>query len=198
MITYLKRNAISIVIGVALGTIIGIYASNHRTSTVGYISVEQFDYIETVPTPYEMPKVNVFEYDLYIDEDDLMLPEWEPVVLSDKELDVLARCVEAEAGNQDLYGRQLVVDVILNRVDDESFPDNVVDVVYQPNQFSVVTNGSINRVTPSDLTYEAIALECDMRTNENVLFFCSKGFLPYGQQWQKVGDHYFCVRKEGE
>ena len=44
-------------------------------------------------------------------------------------LEYLAACVEAEAGNQPLYGRQLVVDVVLNRIDDPDFPDNIYDVI---------------------------------------------------------------------
>ena len=34
-------------------------------------------------------------------------------------LELLAVCVEAEAGNQSLEGKKMVVDVILNRVDDK-------------------------------------------------------------------------------
>lgn len=201
MITYLKENAISIAIGIIGGLIVGTLALEHwNTVEPWYIAnrpdTEYIQYdVAPEPQPTQTPTINI--YRLYIEEDEMMIPEWEPVCLSDEELDVLARCVEAEAGNQDLYGRQLVVDVIFNRMDDEEFPDNVIDVIYQDNQFSVVSNGSINRVKPSELTYEAIALECDMRTNEDVLFFCSKGFLPYGEEWKKVGDHYFCV-KEGE
>ena len=46
-------------------------------------------------------------------------------------IDLLAKCVEAEAGNQGLYGKQLVVDVILNRVDSDSFPNTIEEVIKQ-------------------------------------------------------------------
>ena len=40
------------------------------------------------------------------------------------ELELMAICVEAEAGNQSLTGKRMVADVILNRVDNPDFPDN--------------------------------------------------------------------------
>lgn len=38
------------------------------------------------------------------------------------EMAMLAQLVQAEAGNQDLTGKRLVADVVLNRVDSERFP----------------------------------------------------------------------------
>lgn len=37
----------------------------------------------------------------------------------------LAQLVEAEAGTQGFYGKQLVADVVLNRVDSDIFPDTI-------------------------------------------------------------------------
>ena len=48
--------------------------------------------------------------------------------LNPAELDLFARCVESEAGNQGLYGKQLVADVILNRVNSPNFPDTFWEV----------------------------------------------------------------------
>ena len=50
-------------------------------------------------------------------------------------LEYLACLVEAEAGNQDELGKRLVVDVVLNRLDSNEFPDNIYDVINQKNQF---------------------------------------------------------------
>ena len=51
--------------------------------------------------------------------------------LAEEDLDILRRIVEAEAGNQDVEGRLLVANVVLNRVASEKFQDSVKDVVYQ-------------------------------------------------------------------
>ena len=108
-------------------------------------------------------------------------------------LELLACCVEAEAGNQSRYGKALVCDVVLNRVDDQSglFPDDIWDVIMQKFQFTVVLNGSIFRVDPTEETFEVIKEELEHRTNSKVLFFTSEGWSKYGTPWKKVEDHYF-------
>lgn len=75
---------------------------------------------------------------------------------SESDYHVLLRIVQAEAGNCDLKGRILVANVILNRVEDEEFPDTITEVVYEKNQFSPVIDGSIKRCKVTDKTREAV------------------------------------------
>lgn len=206
MITFLKRildrlenprrhtieeNIISALIGIAIGLPISIYAVNHRSPAA-----------DLRPDPEIYPVVIIGEDNVETTSESVeMFIHTQNVdkcfrYLTPEEYDVLARCVEAEAGNQDLLGRQLVVDVVFNRVDSPDFPDNVIDVIYQEHQFAVVTDGRIDKVTPSEDTYKAIDLESDYQTNTKVLWFSAEGFLPYGEPWEKVGDHYFCNGKE--
>lgn len=51
---------------------------------------------------------------------------------------VLAKAVVFEARGEPVVGQQAVAAVIMNRVEDEKFPDTVKDVVYQKHQFSFV------------------------------------------------------------
>lgn len=208
MITFLKRildrlenprrhtiqeNIISFVIGIAIGLPISIYAVNHRSPVADLrpdpeiypVVIIGEDNVEVEPTP---EIVKLFIHTQNVDKCFRYL--------TPEEYTVLAHCVEAEAGNQDVYGRQLVVDVVFNRVDSDEFPDNVIDVIYQEHQFAVVTDGRIDKVTPSEDTYKAIDLECDFQTNTEVMYFSAEGYLPYGEPWEKVGDHYFCNGKE--
>ena len=78
------------------------------------------------------------------------------VSLSDRDYQTLLKIVQAEAGNCDRTGRILVANVILNRVESDTFPDTVHSVVYQKHQFSPVGNGSINRCRVTDATVEAV------------------------------------------
>ncbi len=114
----------------------------------------------------------------------LLIPE-------DDDLELLAACVEAEAGNQSLYGKRLVADVILNRVDSDVFPDTISGVISQPGQFSVYSNGILQKTDPSDETYTTIYMELEERSYPSLMFFNCGGFLPYGEPWRQVGDHYF-------
>ena len=181
----LMDNLISVMIGCAIGIPFALYADSQRTHEV-IVCYQQpiFQVIDLSETTVNREPVQVLEV---IEPTPEELEEelfWDSVEL-------LACCVEAEAGNQDIYGKKLVTDVILNRVDDPGFPDSIWDVITQPSQFSVVSNGSIYTVEPSDETYQAVREELESRTNNEVMFFCSSGWLPYGTQWQKIGDHYF-------
>ena len=107
-------------------------------------------------------------------------------------LEMLAICVEAEAGNQDLYGKRLVVDVILNRVDSDRFPDDIESVISQKYHFSTYWNGEMDKITePSEETFEAVRMELDERLDDKILFFSAGGYSEYCIPAHKYGDHYF-------
>lgn len=69
---------------------------------------------------------------------------------------ILQRIVEAEAGGEDLEGRALVANVILNRVLGKQFPSTIKEVVFAHSgsryQFSPVSNGSYYSVHVSNGT----------------------------------------------
>lgn len=85
--------------------------------------------------------------------------EWK-YELSQKDLEVLLRIVEAEAGGEDEEGKLLVANVVLNRVASEAFPNTVAEVVFQQDngttQFSPVRNGRYWNVKISEETVAAV------------------------------------------
>ena len=92
---------------------------------------------------------------------------------------VLLKIVEAEAGSEDLNGRILVANVVLNRVKSELFPDCVTDVVYQHSngvyQFSPVKNGTIDTVSISEETKQAVELALDgTDLSKGALYFAAR------------------------
>lgn len=109
-------------------------------------------------------------------------------------LELFARCVEAEAGNQGLLGKRIVASVILNRVDDEDWPDTIVEVITKPYEFTTWWDGSIERAEPTEETYEAIRMEMEERSYPELFYFCSTGYSEYGTPWKKVGGHYFSTK----
>ena len=62
---------------------------------------------------------------------------------------LLAKLVYAEARGEPYKGQVAVAAVVLNRVRSASFPNTISGVVYQPNAFTCVNNGSINN-TPDN------------------------------------------------
>lgn len=101
------------------------------------------------------------------------------LILSEEELETLQRIVEAEAGSEDEDGRLLVANVVLNRVNSESFPGTVTEVVFQRehgvSQFSPVANGRFFTVEISDLTVSAVGRAlAGEDISEGALFFASR------------------------
>jgi N-acetylmuramoyl-L-alanine amidase len=71
----------------------------------------------------------------------------------------LAKIIEAEAGIESLRGKIAVGAVVLNRVEDDWFPDTIRGVIFQKldgfYQFSPVGNGRIFKLEPSEQSYAA-------------------------------------------
>lgn len=82
------------------------------------------------------------------------------LALSAKEIDILQRIVEAEATGEDIKGKMLVANVIINRVRDAAFPDSVEGVVFQKTgrtyQFSPISDKRYYSVKISNQTKEAV------------------------------------------
>lgn len=101
--------------------------------------------------------------------------------LPEEELEILLRIVEAEAGTEDEDGKLLVANVVLNRMNDEKFPETVSEVVFQRSkgvtQFSPVANGRFWKVEISEETMEAVgrALEGE-DISEGALYFAARKY----------------------
>lgn len=95
--------------------------------------------------------------------------------LSDADREALIRIVEAEATGEDIIGKILVANVVLNRVRSRRFPNSVYDVVFQPRQFSPITDGRYFSVPIRSSTYEAVdrALAGEDYSN-GALFFVAR------------------------
>lgn len=110
-------------------------------------------------------------------------------ILNDKDYRNLIQIVEAEAGGEDIKGRILVANVILNRVKSKFFPDNVTDVIYQRKgkhvQFSPVGDGRIKTVTPQKSTKEAVqrALAGEDYARGALYFSAREAADPNSMQW---------------
>ena len=82
------------------------------------------------------------------------------IKLSEADKNALLRIVEAEATGEDIRGKMLVANVILNRVNDEEFPDSVEAVVFQKKgnryQFSPLADGRYYKVSITESTEEAV------------------------------------------
>ena len=113
--------------------------------------------------------------------------------LTEEEINLIALVTMAEAEGESEYGKRLVIDTILNRVDHDwsGWPDTVKGVIYQKHQFTSMWNGRVNRCYVRDDIVQLVREELKNRTNTEVVFFMMGGYSKYGTPEFKEGVHYF-------
>jgi N-acetylmuramoyl-L-alanine amidase len=113
------------------------------------------------------------------------LNEKEIVIYTEEDFMALVKIVEAEATGEDVKGKIMVANVVLNRVKSDRFPNTIYDVVYQEYngraQFSPIDDGRIDSVTLTDATYEAVerALQGE-DYSEGAMFFAARSMASSG------------------
>lgn len=125
------------------------------------------------------------------------LPVIQPIYTTPEELmplediELIALVTMAEAEGECEEGKRLVIDTILNRVDSGHFPDTVCEVIYQPNQFSPMWNGRVERCDVREDIVMLVREELESRTNYEVIFFTAGQYSKYGTPMFQVENHYF-------
>lgn len=105
--------------------------------------------------------------------------EAKKISLSQSDKNILLRIVEAEATSEDVKGRMLVANVILNRVKNKNFPGSVEKVVFQRvggvYQFSPIKDGRYYSVKISSKTKTAVERVLNGEDHSNgALYFMAR------------------------
>ena len=126
--------------------------------------------------------------------------------ITDDDYQVLLKIVHAEAGGEDIIGRILVANVVLNRLEIGFGGRTISDVVFDEGQFAPVANGRIFKVKPDETTVEAVerALNGEDHSQGALYFMCrplasKKGIRWFDNHLQflfKHGCHEFFVEKD--
>lgn len=109
----------------------------------------------------------------------------------------LSRIIYAESGNQPLEGMMAVGNVVLNRVNDPIYPNTIVDVLAQKNQFTSYQSGKLAYRTPNENSVIAAKLVMDGGVVEETRG--ATHFDSTGNSWASrnktcvavIGAHYF-------
>lgn len=106
------------------------------------------------------------------------------IAYDEQDYEVMLKIVQAEAGGCDSTGKILVANVIMNRVEDSSFPDDITSVVYERSQFSPVSSGAIDQVKVTKETVECVdrALRGEDHS-QGALYFMNRGASGDNAQW---------------
>lgn len=120
--------------------------------------------------------------------------------VTNEDVHLMAQIVYAESCAEPYEGKVAVASVILNRLKDGKFPDNIQGVIKQKSAFSCVRNGVIN-VTPDENSYRAVmdALHGKDPTGNAVFFYnpkiatCSWMKNIDKQNSKVIGNHVFFI-----
>ena len=111
--------------------------------------------------------------------------------LTEDEINLVALVTMAEAEGESEEGKRLVIDTILNRAESKYWASTVSGVIYQPNAFSSVWDGRIERCYVRDDIVQLVREELVRKTNSEVVYFRTGRYSSYGTPMFQVGNHYF-------
>jgi N-acetylmuramoyl-L-alanine amidase len=120
------------------------------------------------------------------------------LTISNKDKNLLARLVHAEAKGEPYDGKVAVATVVLNRVEHKQFPDTIKDVIYEKNAFEPVMNGSIDEPADKE-AYKAVqeALT-DQGNDDELLYFynpetATSDWILTRDVVKTIGNHAFAI-----
>jgi N-acetylmuramoyl-L-alanine amidase len=128
-------------------------------------------------------------YDIPAYEEPAEEVEYESTSLTDVELIALVTMAEAEGESE--YGKRLVIDTILNRMDHPYYPSTAEGVIYQSGQFTSMWNGRVDMCYVDPDICRLVEEELANRTNYDVIYFCAGWYSAYGTPLFQEGGHYF-------
>ena len=116
---------------------------------------------------------------------------------SSSDVNLLARVISAEARGEPYVGQVAVGGVILNRIENPSFPNTLAGVIYQPGAFSCITDGGINAPV-SDSAYRASRDAINgWDPSGGAIYYYNPAKATSSWIWSRpvitvIGDHRFC------
>ncbi len=145
----------------------------------------------------EIKRMNNKINDLIFPNEKLTIPD----SISDKEKDLLARLVSAEAKGEPFAGKVAVATVVLNRVEHKDFPNTITDVIYEKTPggsyaFTPVANGTIHQPA-DDESIKAVneALAFEGQGNGSLYFYNPKtatsNWIFTREKVTQIGNHVF-------
>ncbi|MBE5812986.1 MAG: cell wall hydrolase [Clostridiales bacterium] len=97
------------------------------------------------------------------------------IQLTEEEIEIFERIVEAEVTTNNYEGKLAVANVILNRIECERFPNTMKEVVFAKRQFSPISDGRYYKVKVTELTKQVVqdALAGYRMVERDVYYFCT-------------------------
>jgi len=96
---------------------------------------------------------------------------------SEDDIYYLAKIVMAEAEGESLLCKEYIAQTVINRTQSDEFPDTIIDVIYDPGQFTPVSSGRWDAVEPNQECYDAVfnVINADYPIIDSLYFESCKG-----------------------
>lgn len=113
------------------------------------------------------------------------------------DLELLAHLIYSEVGDDGEEAMYYAGSVVLNRMKNHEYPDDLYSVIYQKGQYEVTWNGGLYKEEPSDIAYEVAAdlLEEGSILPEGVVYQAE--FKQGSGTFEIIGNTYFCYQQDG-
>ncbi|KIL48087.1 spore cortex-lytic enzyme [Jeotgalibacillus campisalis] len=121
-----------------------------------------------------------------------------PSGYSENDIQLMANAVYGEARGEPYIGQVAVAAVILNRIEDEAFPNTASGVIFEPLAFTAVADGQI-WLEPNEQAKEAVIDAINgWDPSENALYYFNPDTATSNWIWsrpqiKKIGEHIFCL-----
>lgn len=197
-----------LVIGQKLLIIIPDYSNRNYNIILDYY-VEVGDNVKTISSkfnisPWELKDFNEIRYDFLDVGHQVQVPFLitdnmnQSITITAEEMELLTKAVYSEARGEPFEGQVAVAAVILNRVKNSVFPDTIEGVIFQPWQFTAISDGQF-WLEPDQTAYLAAqaALE-GWDPSFGALYYynpetATSEWVFYRDVIIKIGEHYFAL-----
>lgn len=153
-----RKDHCELLLAAATGCVMALSFIFINNLSTGY-QQQNVDNLKTIKAEENVDKARVkYESDQQKQEERFQKILKEVQKEDEKQQQEQAKMAMAEAEDQDTEGKALVIRVILNRVEDEHFPDTIKGVVSQKNAFTPYWNGRYKKVKPDADCYNALIL----------------------------------------
>jgi N-acetylmuramoyl-L-alanine amidase len=185
-VTELQKKLVSL--GYVVGNVDGIYGSKTKAAVTRF-QKERGLKVDGIAGPQTIKELKLMTGDSTNASGTAVGPK-------NVDINLLARCVSAEARGEPYIGQVAVAAVILNRLKDPAFPNTVADIIYQPLAFSSVADGQINMAPTSSALKAAQEAASGVDPTGGALYFFNPAktknkFIWSRPQIMQIGNHIF-------
>lgn len=172
-----------------------VSVENNTHNTVGSSSEVETDSVQTEVETEEVEEETEEPTESETEEENTYYCEWGDFTLTQKEYELLLTTVFCESGGESSKTQKFVTWAILNRLVDSKFPNNLHDVIYAKNAFSVTKWKDFENRGWTAKVEQSVQEALQENPHPRDMFYFRTGhYHSWAKNYKKVGKVYFSRR----